>query len=1124
MDPTLLHSSSRGLAAVLAGALALASTPARGGVNETFLALPWAPGGTQLQGGFAESVAPAGDVDGDGFGDVIAGATREDGLFVNEGGAYLFLGSAQGSSPTHAWLYRPGQVGAAAGFAVASAGDVNGDGFADVLVSVHQWDTPSDVNVGKVAVFHGGPGGLPLVPTYELSSPLPADEQRFGVALAPAGDVNGDGFADVLVGANFADGQFTQRGAAFVFHGGPAGLGPTPARTWFGPMAQNSGFGRYLSSAGDVNGDAFADVLVGAADAATPFPNGGATFLYLGSAGGALSNPDTVIVGSAADVQCGSAISLAGDVDGDGYGDVLIGFPGFNGGVGKVEVAFGGPGGLRSSSTVLDVLPGPDEYFGQYVATLGDLDGDGFADFGIGATDAATFRGRIVVFRGGREGIDIVGQLFSPGTDGSFGENFITSGDTDGDGRAEILASGQGMSVIPGQREGRAFQFRAPRLGLRLPGVWPRVGTQPGTGYGTAVAIVPRFTSAFPPRLVIGDPGFNGCGRISVHNFSATAGVELNELSSITSSIPMQGLGTRLVDAGDMNRDGFSDFASSSPTFESGGLPEVGRVDFHAGAATGLPAPPPSLVVLGARILDHLGSALAGRGDVNGDGFHDLLIGARQWDEPGLPDCGKAFLFFGGASGPVTASPWTVTGTVAAQGLGAGVALTDLDADGYTDVVIGSSSPTFDSNLSGKVQVHYGGPSGPSNAFGLRLDPREPSVSFGQTVAAIGDVTADGIADLAVGAPAEDNHGVVRLYEGTLGRSQSSIPIARLAGTQDDERYGEAIAGGGDVDGDGIGDFAIGHPGWDGAANDEGRVTLHFGAPFVPEIPATFELFRGFADARFGSSIAPFRDLNADGFADMVVGAPGSDRVYPFFGDGAFGMIAHLQVYELGPLHRYHPARTSDPGRLDLGFHVQNAGSGRARVKFELEIVPHNQRFSGTPTTTSGGSFDSEVGFVAPTVFLTPSLPGRGLKVRGRWTTRSPFFPRTRWITPEAHTSGDHDLWITGTAVGVPSPGAGGPAARTLRIEAVSPNPSAGHGAASRVAFFLPGNGRVTVDVFDLRGARVLRLLDEVRAAGPSSVVWDGRDDEGRAVPSGVYFVVLRAADADARAKMVRLP
>ncbi len=1095
-------------------------TPSRAGaLLDPFVALPWGPTGTQFEEGFGKAVATAGDVDGDGFGDVVVGSLGATRSALFEGAAHVYLGSAQGSSLVPSWSYFSGQANAFAGNAVASAGDVNRDGFADLLVAVQSWDTPADSNAGKVAVFHGGPSGLPLTPTYELFSSTPVDDQAFGVAVATAGDVNGDGFADVLVSANFLDGGFN-RGVVYVFHGSASGLGAIPVQFWLGPMGQHSQFGRSISSAGDVNRDGFADVLIGAPAQASPFPFRGAASLYFGTPLGAADDPDTVIVGTAINVELGRSVSLAGDVNGDGFGDVLIGSPGFNGGAGQAQVVFGGPSGLASGEFVLTPENPPGDGFGRHVATLGDLDGDGFADFGIGAFHAPSGRGRIGVYRGGRSAIRYVGDILSRADDGLFGFTFGTTGDADGDGRSEILVGTVEMSVVPGQFEGRTFQFRAPRI---LPGLapgWPRAGAQPGSRYGTAVAILPHFDN-FSDRgkLVIGDPNFDGFGRVSIHDGSTIAGVTLGESGSSVSSANAGGLGTRIVDAGDMNGDGHSDFAVSSPTTAIGPAIQAGAVRLIPGANQ--PFPLALSVVLGATNFDRVGSALAGRGDVNGDGFHDLLVGAGGWDEPGRTDCGKAFLFFGSPSGPAP-GPWTRVGAVIDQGLGAGVALADLDADGYTDVILGSSSPTFGSTAPGKVEVHYGGPSGPSNTPGLVLTSSPPHVSYGLTVVSIGDVNADGVSDLGVGAPTEDGRGVVRIYEGTLGRSQTSIPIVTLRGTQNGGRFGEAMAGGGDVDGDGRGELAIGEPGWDGGLTDEGRVHLFFGAPNVPEIPAGFVVESNLLAAELGASLSPLRDVNADGLADLVAGAPGgAGRVFPFLGGGSPGPVYKLRPRE-SAVTRLHPARMGLPSDIPLTLFAHTAGGGRSLIKFQLEHALHNEPFTGTPTMIFPPSFDSGTTEAVMTgIDLLPPQPGRAFKVRGRWTTPSPYFPRSRWITPEAHASGDHDVWITGTAVGI-SP-RGDAAAGSLRILGVSPNPAARAVGASRIAFTLPHGGRVAIDVLDLRGARVRRVLDETRAAGPSSAAGDGRDEAGRAVAAGVYFVVIRSGDARDRAKVVRL-
>jgi hypothetical protein len=395
-------------------------------------------------------------------------------------------------------------------------------------------------------------------------------------------------------------------------------------------------------------------------------------------------------------------------------------------------------------------------------------------------------------------------------------------------------------------------------------------------------------------------------------------------------------------------------------------------------------------------------------------------------------------------------------------------------------------------------------------------------VSFGLTVAAIGDMNGDGVADLGIGAPRENGMGVVRLYTGSLGRSQQQNPLVKYNGSQANARFGEAIAGGGDIDGDGIGDYVIGEPGWDGGQTDEGRFALYYGSRLGIYGPPTY-VEANIVGAALGASVSPFRDVNWDGFADVAVGAPGAaGRVYMFMGSSV-GMRNYLEPvdYNTFSTRNFHPGRSHDPDQLAATFFYHVAGQGRSKTGFELEVKPSSAPFDGIPTSLSGSdTFDSGIpGSVVPTFainYLGGELPGRTFKMRGRWTTKNPLFPRSRWITPDAHTSGDHDEWITGLTVGVPATSAG-----ALRIESVAPNPSS---LSSVVSFTLPVAGHVSLDVFDLRGARVRRLLSGTRPAGPSSIAWDGKSDDGRVAAAGVYMIVLRSGEAVQRAKLVRLP
>jgi hypothetical protein len=272
---------------------------------------------------FGNSVTSIGDANGDGYSDIVIGAPfASPGGRSSAGTASVFFGSDSGVSATAARVLEGTAPGDQFGRFVASVGDANADGFGDLAVGAPFASPAARSSAGSVSIFHGASGGLSVSAVRLLDGSVVGD--RLGYSLAAAGDVNGDGYADLAVGTlATAPGS----GTASVFHGTASGIGAAATRVINGVSADDS-FGRSIAGAGDVNGDGFADILVGAigADPGGRM-NAGTASLFHGGAGGTTAAAARVLEGVAPSDSFGSFVVGAGDLNGDGFSDVAVGAP-----------------------------------------------------------------------------------------------------------------------------------------------------------------------------------------------------------------------------------------------------------------------------------------------------------------------------------------------------------------------------------------------------------------------------------------------------------------------------------------------------------------------------------------------------------------------------------------------------------------------------------------------------------------------------------------------------------------------------------------------------------------------------------------------------------------------------
>ena len=425
----------------------------------------WTVSGGQWGAWLGHGVSTAGDVNGDGYGDVIVGAQAYDNDQTNEGRAWIYYGSASGLETTPVWTAESNRENSAFGYEVSTAGDVDGDGYADVIVGDYYY-TNVEAHEGAAFVYHGGPDGLSA--TADWTAEGNQEGATVGSWVSTAGDVNGDGFEDTLVGAPGYDNGETDEGKAFLYYGSATGLGNTPVWTTESNQA-GAAFG-FVGGAGDVNGDGYDDVIVGALGFDGSQIDGGRAFVYYGSAAGLSTSANWTAEGTQPAAHFGS-VSAAGDVNGDGYGDIIVGALGDE----HVQTAdsaaygyYGSPSGLSPTPNWIVVGDRRDTRFAWSVSTAGDVNGDGYGDVLVGEhlhTSTIDRQGKARLFYGGPEGLSTtpgwtaLGETWVAG----FSHVVATAGDVNCDGYSDVVVGSHGYDGVLGWPQGaivRLLRFR----------------------------------------------------------------------------------------------------------------------------------------------------------------------------------------------------------------------------------------------------------------------------------------------------------------------------------------------------------------------------------------------------------------------------------------------------------------------------------------------------------------------------------------------------------------------------------------------------------------------------------------------------------------------------------------
>lgn len=1086
----------------------------------------------------------SGDINGDGFSDILVGAPKYNTYYINGGRCFVFTGSPAGLIQTPLSDLNQTQEDADFGFSVAVVGDIDADGYADGVVGAPLMDSPA-IDAGQIFVYPGSPNGL-LANNVRSMAGGQAGSQ-FGYAVAGAGDVNGDGYGDVIAAAPWYDAGEIDEGRVLLYLGGPNGLRLSPA--WIAEGEQPGAcFGMSIAAAGDINGDGYGDVVIGAPWYDGTINDEGAVFVYLGSASGLQPEPAWIATGGLRDCRFGNAVAGAGDVNGDGLSDIIIGASEYYTDEarrdGRTFIFCGSPQGVEKES-FWELTWSSREHFGLSVASAGDVNGDGLSDIMVGSLTifVVSEREYAYLFLGSETEISSTPDWRAVDTYVRNVQNagiVASAGDVNGDGFSDVVIGDYLYEEPNVAFDGRVLVYYA-RAAQSL------LNTEPARVFGEAEA------EGWFGGSVAGCGDANGDGwpdilctapRTDRNGTDAGAAFMYAGSENGFATLPQWRadgatvwgwFGHAAAFAGDIDGDGYDDAIIGAPRFANGESDE-GAAFLYSGFAGGL-QPYPSWIGEGGQVGAEFGFSVARAGDVNGDGLSDVIVGAFRYSNDQTEE-GRAYVYYGSAGGLSDSLAWYAEGEQEGAWFGYAVAgAGDINNDGFSDVIVGA--PYYDNGESdeGRVFIYAGSAAGLPDSATWTLEINRAAARLGISVASAGDINRDNFCDILIGAEGYllelDDIGSVFLFHGSAD-GPAPTPSWSARGDPLAGGLGRAVAGGGDINRDGYSDVVIGDPFYDGTATDQGRVVVFTGSAGGLSAHPRYILEGSLPGEWFGYAVATSGDVNGDNAPDILIGAPHRQTNGRTGGGTVLYTTGGLSRDRLAP-RQLRADGSANVGLLGYGgdrdeFRIAVSArppAGATRVYLEWEVEKRYLPFTGSGIFRSESrtlSVEERVSHAPVTleaVIDPPKAPWR-VHWRVRLCSNALHTPRSRWFEHSFNAGAESDLrlYLVSPQDTQEPDRPDGSQPVTVRAGANYPNP---FNPSTTIPFSLSGPAFVTITVYDVLGRRIRTLVDGWRPAGDHRAIWDGRDARGDALASGIYLVKIEAAGRLETRKVVLL-